>query len=93
MGNSVCIITITTTLIKTIIQSDFSTKATFAIYIIYLTAADRDINVAEILKYNVTLGTLQKSFSGQHFEICFLIFSRKHVLTFHANCLHWTQFA
>ena len=44
-------------------------------------------------KIQCTLGTLQKNFSGQHFEICFLIFSRKHVLTFHANCLHWRQFA
>ena len=34
-----------------------------------------------------------KIFSRRHFEIFFLIFPRKQVLTFHANCLHWRQFA
>ena len=42
--------------------------------------------------YSLTLGTLGKIFS-RHFEIYFLIFPRKQDLTFHANCLHWRQFA
>ena len=40
----------------------------------------------------LTLSTLGKIFSRQHFKTFFL-FSRKQDLTFHANCLQWRQFA
>ena len=33
----------------------------------------------------LTLSTLGKIFIRRHFEICFLFFTRKQVLTFHAN--------
>ena len=38
------------------------------------------------------VSTLGKIFSRLHTEI-FFFFSRKQDLTFHANCLHWRQFA
>ena len=41
----------------------------------------------KIEKTSLTLSTLGKIFSRQHFEIFFLIFPRKQDLTFHANCL------
>ena len=41
----------------------------------------------------LTLNTLGSLFSRRHFQIYFLFFSRKQDLTFHANCLHWRQFA
>ena len=41
----------------------------------------------------LTLSTLGKIFNRRHIEIFFLLFSRKHSLLFHANCLKWRQFA
>ena len=46
-----------------------------------------------ILLSALTLSTLSKIFSRQHIEIFFLIFPRKQVLTFYANCLQWRQFS
>ena len=40
----------------------------------------------------LTLSTLGKIFSRRYIEI-FFFFARKQYLTFHANCLHWRQFA
>ena len=37
--------------------------------------------------------TMGKSFSRQHFKIFFIRSPKKQVLTFHAECLHWRQFA
>ena len=39
--------------------------------------------------YLLTLSTLGKIFSRLHNEIFFLIFPRKQVLTFYANCLQF----
>ena len=39
------------------------------------------------------LGFWVKKFSRRHTEIFFLFFPRKQDLSFHANCLHWRQFA
>ena len=39
------------------------------------------------------LSTLGKIFSRRHIETFFFVFPLKQVLTFHANCLQWRQFA
>ena len=41
----------------------------------------------DIRHINLTLSTLGKIFSRQHFEIFFSFFPRNQDLTFHANCL------
>ena len=46
----------------------------------------------ETCSWILTLSTLGKNFSRRHFKY-FSYFPRKQVLTFHANCLHWRQFA
>ena len=59
-----------------------------------LTGHKHGINMSasnQILR--LTLSTLGKIFSRQHIEIFFVIFPRKHVLVFHANCLQCKQFA
>ena len=40
---------------------------------------------------SLTFSTVGKNFSRWHIEIFVLIFSRKQDLTFHANCLHFSQ--
>ena len=37
--------------------------------------------------------SLGKIFSSRHIEILFFIIPRKQILQFHANYLHWGQFA
>ena len=49
------------------------------------------LGVLYLFQHYLTLSTLGKTFSRQHFEMFFLIFPRKQNLTFHANCLHWKQ--
>ena len=42
---------------------------------------------------SLKLSTLGKKIQQTTFCNVFLIFPRKQDLTFHANCLHWRQFA
>ena len=42
------------------------------------------------MQTTLTISTLAKIFSGQHFEIFFSYFYQK---TVHANCLHWRDYA
>ena len=67
----------------------------------YTLKASNSVNIGSFLKQRIpveniqsflTLSTLGEIFS-RHIEIFFLIFPRKQVLTFHANCLQWRQFA
>ena len=50
-------------------------------------------NVPSLFTYALTLSTLGKIFPQATVWNIFLIFPRKQDLTFHANCLHWRQFA
>ena len=53
---------------------------------------DKEIkSFAAVVNSALTLSTLGKKFSRQHFEIFFFFFffHRRQVLTFHANCLQW----
>ena len=61
---------------------------------IYKTSNDSNLNTTVLrLTGYVTLSMVGKNFCWRHVEIFFLLFTRKHVLTFHANCLFMRQFA
>ena len=63
----------------------------------YPSSAEQGLTSVQIfwnsICYLFLLSTLGKIFSRQHTEIFFLFFPNKQDLTFHANCLQWSQFA
>ena len=61
--------------------------------ILYFLKRQDKINELDQTVTYLKASTLGKIFSIQHFEIFFLFFPRKQVLTFHTNCLQWKQFA
>ena len=72
---------------------DTFTVKDFGVYDLYTKTGDKHKadteRLAQQIESKLTLGTLSKNSSRRHFEIFFLIFPRKQVLIFHANCLHW----
>ena len=64
----------------------------FIIIIIIIVVVVDDLVVVVVFKNYLTFITLWANSADDKFMI-FSCFPRKQDLTFHANCLHWRQFA